>query len=96
MTEDAFNFSKKMAKMQESANRKRQIEVLVNLENQMSDLKKRVDTEIPSMTAQEFYDKLRNDAIEEIAKDIEQMKGFGKDTIDSFAIYIRGMKKNGI
>jgi hypothetical protein len=24
---------------------------------------------------------------------IEQMQGFGQDTIDSFVIYIRGMKK---
>jgi hypothetical protein len=35
----------------------------------------------------------RNDAIEEVAKEIEKMTVFGKDTIDSFASYIRGMKK---
>ena len=35
----------------------------------------------------------RNDTIEEVAQCIEQMKGFGQDTISSLAIYIRGMKK---
>ena len=35
----------------------------------------------------------RDQVIEEIAQHIEQMKGFGQDTISSFAIYIRGMKK---
>ena len=35
----------------------------------------------------------REQVIEEVARHIEQMKGFGQDTISSFAIYIRGMKK---
>lgn len=30
--------------------------------------------------------------IEEVAQHIEGMKGFGNDTINSFAIYIRGLK----
>jgi len=37
--------------------------------------------------------KIRNDTIEEIAKEIEKMTAFGTDTTSSFAIYIRGMKK---
>lgn len=44
-------------------------------------------------TQQEFYDELRNGVIEEVAVTIERMKGFGQDTISSFAIFIRGMKK---
>jgi hypothetical protein len=36
---------------------------------------------------------IRNDTIEEVAQHIEQMKGFGQDTISSLAIYIRSMKK---
>ena len=36
---------------------------------------------------------IRNDAIEEVAQHIEKLQGFGKDTISSFAIYIREMKK---
>jgi hypothetical protein len=35
----------------------------------------------------------RNDTIEEVALHVEKLKGFGKDTISSFAIYIREMKK---
>ena len=35
----------------------------------------------------------RNQAIEEVAQEIEKLKGFGEDTISSFAIYIRNMKK---
>ena len=44
-------------------------------------------------TQQEFYDELRNGVIEEVAQHIEKMRVFGNDTISSFAIYIRGMKK---
>jgi hypothetical protein len=43
-------------------------------------------------TQQQVYDELRNDILEQVALDIEKMKGFGKDTISSFAIYIRNMK----
>jgi AmiR/NasT family two-component response regulator len=34
----------------------------------------------------------RDQIIEEVAKEIEKMQGFGKDTIDSLTIYIRNMK----
>jgi hypothetical protein len=36
---------------------------------------------------------IRNDTIEEVARHIEKLTGFGQDTISSFAIYIREMKK---
>ena len=36
---------------------------------------------------------VRNDTIEEVAQHIEKLTGFGNDTISSFAIYIREMKK---
>lgn len=49
--------------------------------------------DMKAKTQQEFYDELRNGVIEEVAMAIERMKGFGGDTISSFAIYIRGMKK---
>jgi hypothetical protein len=35
----------------------------------------------------------RNQVIEEVAQHIEKLTGFGQDTISSFAIYIRGMKR---
>jgi len=41
----------------------------------------------------EVYEKIRNDSIEEVAQEIEKMKVFGNDTIGSFAVYIRGMKR---
>lgn len=44
-------------------------------------------------TQQQFYDELRNGVIEEVAVEIERMKVFGNDTLSSFAIHIRGMKK---
>jgi hypothetical protein len=41
----------------------------------------------------EVSEKIRNDTIEEVAKEIEKMKAFGQDTTSSFAVYIRGMKR---
>ncbi len=34
----------------------------------------------------------RNQVIEEVAKEIEKLTGFGQDTIDGLTIYIRNMK----
>lgn len=59
--------------MNESLNRKRQVEEY--------------------KTQQEVYDELRNDILEEVAVEIEKMKCFGNDTLSSFGIFIRGMKK---
>lgn len=37
---------------------------------------------------------VRNQAIEEVARAVEKFSGaFGPDTVSSFAIYIRGMKR---
>ena len=44
-------------------------------------------------TQQEVYDELRNDILEQVVLEIEKMQGFGKDTLDSFGIFIRQMKK---
>ena len=38
-------------------------------------------------------DEIRNATLEEVAKEIEKMKAFEKDTMDSFTAYIRGMKR---
>ena len=59
--------------MNESLNRKRQVEEY--------------------KTQQQVYDELRNDILEEVAVEIEKMKCFGNDTLSSFAIFIRGMKR---
>jgi len=41
-----------------------------------------------------YTDMVRNETIEEIANDLEKkfIKPFGRDTVASFAAYIRGMK----
>jgi len=49
----------------------------------------KVNVDIDPYTA-----KVRNDTIEEVAQAIEKFKGaFGQTTVDSFAIYIRGLKR---
>ena len=46
--------------------------------------------QIQSVDSHVYQD--RNQVIEEVAKEIEKMQGFGKDTIDSLTICIRNMK----
>ena len=58
------------------------IERLESAENAVGEIKERVESLNP----------YRDQVIEEIARHIEQMTVFGKDTIDSFAIYIRSLK----
>ena len=61
----------------------------------MNRVKKALDEEMQrrAKTQQKFYDELRNAVIEEVVQHIEKLQGFGKDTIDSLAVYIREMKK---
>jgi len=59
----------------------------------MSKVKQEVIKNLPVKTQQQVYDELRNDVIEDVASAIMRIRGFGQDTLDSFAIYIRGMKK---
>ena len=37
--------------------------------------------------------KIRNDTLEEVAKEVNNFKAFEKVTMDSFAAYIRSMKR---
>jgi len=37
--------------------------------------------------------KIRNDTLEEVSKEFEKMGAFEKDTMASFAAYIRGLKR---
>ena len=59
----------------------------------ISKVKQEIIKNLPVKTQQQVYDELRNDVIEEVAQRIEKLTGFGQDTISSFAIYIREMKK---
>jgi hypothetical protein len=58
-----------------------------------SKVRQEIIKNLPVKTQQEVYDELRNGVIEEVAQHIEKLQGFGKDTVDSLAIYIREMKK---
>jgi uncharacterized surface protein with fasciclin (FAS1) repeats len=42
--------------------------------------------------AQTFKQVIRNETLEEVAKEFEKMKAFG-DTAASFAAFVRGMKR---
>ena len=55
----------------------------------------RVAQEIVRMTQdrETLFNINRNRIIEEVAQHIEKLTGFGQDTISSFAIYIREMKR---
>jgi hypothetical protein len=63
--------------------RKRQIESRVEVvEQEVGQLKQRVESLNP----------YRDTVLDEVADAILKMEGFGKDTLHSFAIYIRGLK----
>ena len=58
-----------------------------------SKVKQEIIKNLPIKTQQQVYDELRNDILEQVVLEIEKMQGFGKDTLSSFGIFIRGMKK---
>ena len=43
--------------------------------------------------AQTFKQVVRNETLEEVAKAVHGFEAFEKDTMDSFAAYIRGLKR---
>ena len=47
---------------------------------------------VPIKDIKEDYPMIRNAVLEEVAREIEKMTVFGKDTIDSFVVFIRDMK----
>ena len=64
---------------------KRIIEIQEALREEMKQASKAFDV------AYENYK--RNEVLDEVAQEIEKFKGFGEDTIASFTVYIRGMKR---
>ena len=60
----------------------------------MVDLQDIIETQKSLIVKQRFLsDEIRNAVLEEVAQEIEKFTNFGQDTISSFAIYIRNMKK---
>jgi hypothetical protein len=58
------------------------------------DIQDYVSSRQTAMNKEYNYERdMRNRTIEEVAKEIEKMKAFGQDTISSFAVYIRSMKR---
>jgi hypothetical protein len=47
----------------------------------------------PTQDIDPYTTNVRNQTLEQMAQKIEKMQGFGQDTIDSFTIWIREMKK---
>ena len=77
--DEAFNQIEKQAKMRQEAVRS------LNRKRQIENADRAFDEQYPIWK--------RNQVIEEVAEHIEKLTGFGQDTISSFAIYIREMKK---
>jgi hypothetical protein len=59
------------------------LEQLEALELQVKELQQHLD----------LINVCRNETLEEVAVAIERMQCFGQDTVSSFTVYIRGMKK---
>ena len=47
----------------------------------------------PKRQVNEVYEKIRNDTLEEVAKEFESMRIAFGDTSASFAVFVRGMKR---
>jgi hypothetical protein len=81
--------------MTESFNQPTSKDEAYNHVESMNRVKKAFDEEMQmrAKTQQEVYDELRNDILEQVAVEVEKMQGFGKDTLSSFGIFIRNLKK---
>ena len=64
-------------------------EAFNEIERQAKQRKEMVRANLQSLVHSPF----RNDVLEEVAQAVEKMHGFGHDTISSFAMYIRAMKR---
>ena len=62
-------------------------------EKQLASIKRDMKIIVETAAVRAAYFEARNAAIEEVVQHIEKLQGFGKDTIDSLAVYIREMKK---
>lgn len=91
--EEAFNEIERQAKQRKEAV-KSQFE---NWRGSASDYERGVidgmQKQMQSDVTKMMGDSIRNATLEEVAQNIEKLSGFGRDTIASFAMYIRMMKK---
>ena len=82
MTE--FNDTERESKVKQEA-----IKVAVNMREELTKLL----ADSYDQGVKDGLEVARNATLEEVARHIEKLTGFGQDTISSFAIYIREMKK---
>jgi len=68
-------------------------EAFNDIERQAKQRMEVVDMAMQRSFEHTFHQVTRNQTIEEVARHIEKLKGFGTDTIDSLTTYIREMKK---
>jgi hypothetical protein len=62
--------------------------------NDDDDIQDYVDSRQKALIKEYNYEReMRNRTIEEVAKAVHGFKAFEKDTMDSFAAYIRGLKR---
>jgi uncharacterized protein YqeY len=95
--DEAFNELERMAKQRREAVKAQ----FANWRESASDyergvidgMQKQMQSDVTKILMDGGIRGIRNATIEEIAQHIEKLTGFGQDTISSFAIYIRGMKK---
>jgi len=64
-----------------------------DIQDYESGWRKRQIADINAEFDKEYAIHKRNEVLEEVAKEIEKMTVFGRDTIDSFTVFIRSMKK---
>ena len=90
MTEEdeAFNDIERQAKQ-----RKEAVRATMRVIEEQKIMHKRGIGFLKPKSQEEFYNELRNNVIEEVAREVRKLTSFGKDTIDSLAVYIEGMKK---
>lgn len=63
------------------------------MKNDDDDIQEYVSSGWRKRQINEVAEKIRNDTLEEVAREIEKMKAFGPDTIGSFTVVIRSMKR---
>ena len=90
--DEAFNEIERQAKQRMEAVKYAHKAYSMSISTSGEELSKLL-TESYDAGVKDGVEEARNATLEEVAQHIEQMKGFGQDTIQSFATYIRGMKK---
>jgi hypothetical protein len=77
---------------EDAVTRKEQEMILDPEDEAFNEIERQAQQRKEAVKASVSLNPYRAQVIEEVAQHIEKMTVFGRDTVDSFAIYIRGMK----